>query len=177
MPDVNSTLNTKPDPNQATGKQWDVKTLLEKVLELQDLLMQAQEKNLLLSAQARELERAARDAEDLKAEVSAQGLVLADKSRENKTLHQEFSRVSSLLDAKLQEAEEAKSVIADLDQQVKNKEQERDILLVMLNEIEGAKKRTLADSTAPARDQRDSANKDKSQSTTGSWLRHLTGQK
>ena len=177
MVEINSTLNTKPDPGQTAGKQWDVKSLLEKVLELQDLLMQAQEKNLLLSAQARELERTARDAEDLKAELSAQALVLADKTRENKTLHQEFSRISSLLDIKMQEVEEAKAAVADLEQQIKSKEQERDILLVMLNEMEGAQKRTLAGLQAQETN-KNVVNKDKSQSTTGGWLlRHLKGQK
>ena len=34
--------------------------------------------------------------------------MLADKSRENKSLHQEFSRISNLLDVKVQEAEELK---------------------------------------------------------------------
>jgi len=177
MVEINSTLNTKPDPEQAADKQWDVKSLLEKVLELQDLLMQAQEKNILLSAQARELERAARDAEDLKAELSAQALVLADKSRENKTLHQEFSRVSGLLDIKLEEIEEAKATILELEQQIKSKEQERDILLVMLADMEAAQKRTLGELAKTQDPTKGTVNKDKAQSTTGNWLRHITGQK
>jgi len=177
MAEINSTLNTKPEPDQSTGKQWDTKSLLEKVLELQDLLMQAQEKNLLLSAQARELERAARDSEDLKAEISSQALVVADKTRENKTLHQEFSRISSLLDIKIQEVEEAKLVISDLEQQVKNKEQERDILLVMINEMEG--KRTSTTNPRLQETGKTVISKDKGQQqNTGSWLlKHLKGQK
>lgn len=130
-----------------------------------------------MSAQARELERAARDAEDLKAELSAQGLVLADKARENKTLHQEFSRISSLLDAKIQELEETKGLLLDLEQQVKGKDQERDILLVMLNEMEDSQKRTLAELAKTQEVTKISSSKDKLQSTTGNWLRHLTGQK
>src|SRR5271155_2445555 len=119
MVDANSTVNANSNPEQIISQQWNIKTLLEKVLELQDLLLQAQEKNLLLSAQARELERAARDSEDLKAELSAQNLISADKTRENKTLHQEFSRVSSLLDVKLQEIEEVTESLSALEQQVK----------------------------------------------------------
>jgi DNA repair exonuclease SbcCD ATPase subunit len=177
MAEINSTLNTKPEPEQSTGKQWDMKSLLEKVLELQDLLMQAQEKNLLLSAQARELERAARDSEDLKAELSSQALVVSDKTRENKTLHQEFSRISSLLDIKIQEMEEARLVITDLEQQVKNKEQERDILLVMINEMEG--KRSSTNNPKLPETGKTVISKDKAQQqNTGSWLlKHLKGQK
>jgi hypothetical protein len=177
MAEINSTLNAKPDPEQRTGKQWDIKSLLEKVLELQELVIQAQEKNLLLSAQARELERAAHDSEDLKAELSAQVLVLADKTRENKTLHQEFSRISSLLDIKIQEMDEIKAVVADLEQQVKNKEQERDILLVMINEMEGNQKRAAAAAIPrPLEPVKPVVSKDKIQSTT-SWFKHLKGQK
>lgn len=171
MADINSTVNTKPDPGQALDKQWDVKSLMEKVLELQDLLVQAQEKNLLLSAQARELERAARDTDDLKAELTAQGLILADKARENKSLHQEFSRLTSLLNGKMQKVEELNSSFADLHHQVKSREQERDILSVMLNDMESTHKRTLAEFAEAEEIIRALVSeKEKLQTTTGGWL-------
>ena len=114
---------------------------MDRVLELQDELLQAQEKNLMLSAQTRELERVARDAEDLKAELTAQGLLLADKTRENKHMHQEMSRVTQVLDVKLNEVEELRAAVADLQQQLKMRESERDLLAVMLNEAESAQRR------------------------------------
>ena len=128
----------QPDPQ---GHKWDQKSLMEKILELQDELIQAQEKNLVLAAQIRELERIARDTEDLKAELTAQGLLLADKARENKHMHQELSRVTSVLDVKLNEVEELRAVVADLQQQLKMRESERDLLAVMLNEAESAQRR------------------------------------
>lgn len=131
------TMNPQPDPS----RQWDAKALMDRVLELQDELLQAQEKNLMLSAQTRELERVARDAEDLKAELTAQGLLLADKTRENKHMHQEMSRVTQVLDVKLNEVEELRAAVADLQQQLKMRESERDLLAVMLNEAESAQRR------------------------------------
>ncbi len=127
------------------NEELDFSGLIEKVIELQDSLLQAQEKNILLAAQARELDRVARDADDLKAELSAQSLLLSDKSRENKHLHQELSRATSLLDVKLNESEELKSALADLGQQLRAREAERDRLAVMLNEAENAQKRAEAE--------------------------------
>lgn len=115
--------------------------LMERVVELQDELLQSQEKNLLLSAQTRELERIARDAEDMKAELTAQTLLLTDKSRENKHLHQELSRVTGVLDVKLNEVEELRGAVQELQQQLKMRESERDLLAVMLNEAENAQRR------------------------------------
>ena len=176
MVEANSTLNTNSSAEQMVSQQWNIKTLLEKVLELQDSLLQAQEKNLLLSAQARELERAARDSEDLKAELFAQALILADKTRENKSLHQEFSRVSNLLDVKVKQLEELKVAVVDLQHQVKGREQERDILTVMLNEIENAQKRAAEiqkrNMEAQAQQESSLANQ---QTTSGGWLRHFKG--
>jgi len=160
MVEANSTVS---QTTQST-KKWDVNTLLEKVVELQDMLVQAQERNLLLSAQTRELERIARDAEDLKAELTAQGLLLADKTRENKLLHQELSRVTTVLDVKLQEAEELKTSLTDLQHQLKTRESERDLLAVMLNEAESGRRRAENHDAGQGKDQKD----------TG-WLRHFKG--
>ena len=59
-----ATTDTDPTINPATGKKWETESLLQKVIELQEQIVQAQEKNVLLSAQTRELERVARDSED-----------------------------------------------------------------------------------------------------------------
>jgi len=118
---------------------------MQRILELQDQLLQSQEKNLVLQAQTRELERVARDAEDLRSELTAQGLLLTDKTRENKHLHQELSRVTGVLDLKLNEVEELRTVAADLQQQLKMRESERDLLAVMLNEAENAQRRAAED--------------------------------
>lgn len=134
-----------PNLNPKTGRPWDMNSLMERVIELQETLIQAQEKNLLASAQIRELERIARDVDDFKTELSAQGLLLADKSRENKHLHQELSRVTAVLDVKLQENEEFKAAVAELQHQLKTREQERDLLAVMLNEAENAQRRAEAE--------------------------------
>ena len=146
-----------PDSNNTSPAQdeedIDLSGLIEKVIELQDSLLQSQEKNLVLSAQARELDQVARDADDLKAELSAQSLLLADKSRENKQLHQELSRVTSLLDVKLIELEELKSAVIDLGQQVRAREAERDRLAVMLNEAENAQRRAEAERLVAQQDQ------------------------
>jgi hypothetical protein len=130
------------DPNTLDPeKKAESKSLAQRVLELQDQLLQSQEKSLILTAQVRELERGARDTDDIKAELTAQGLLLADKSKENKHVHQELSRVTGLLDLKLNEAEELRVLVADLQQQVKMRESERDLLAVMLNEAENAQRR------------------------------------
>ncbi len=175
MTDANFTVNANSVPEQDLSKQWNIKLLMEKVLVLQDLLLQAQEKNLLLSVQARELEHTARDTEDLKTELNTQGLILADKTRENKSLHQEFSRISNLLDTKVQEVEELKVVIMELQQQVKSKEQERDILTIMLNEMENAQKQTnLQEHNLKITSQQEAVSA-KKQMTLGNWWRNFKG--
>lgn len=126
--------------------------------------MQSQEKNLMLSAQLRELERMARDGDDLKAELLNQGLLLTDKSRENKQLHQELSRITGLLEQKLQEVEELRSSVVELGHQLKTREQERDLLAVMLNEAENVQRRQQAQETIVE------ANKD-----TPGWLKAFKG--
>lgn len=124
--------------NPVTGRQWDLQSLIEKLLELQDALLQAQERNISLTAQARELERMARDHEDMKVDMENQAALLADKSRENKYLHQELSRMSGVLSSKLLEVEELKTQIADIQHQLKTCQSERDLLAIMLTEAENA---------------------------------------
>jgi len=131
-------VDTNPTINPVTGRQWDLNSLIEKLLELQDALLQAQERNIMLTAQARELERVARDAEDLKSELANQGQLLADKSRENKHLHQELSRMAGILESKMQESEDLKTVIGDVQHQLKTCQSERDLLAVMLTDAENA---------------------------------------
>jgi hypothetical protein len=143
--------NKTPTPGTAE-EDLDLSALIEKVIDLQDSLVQSQEKNIVLSAQTRELEQVARDADDMKAELAAQSLLLADKSRENKHLHQELSRVTSLLDTKLIELEELRVLVIDLQQQVRAREAERDRLAVMLNEAEKAQ-RLAEEEALVARDQ------------------------
>jgi len=142
----------------------DAASLTAKVLELQEALVQSQEKNLMLSAQLRELERMARDGEDLKSELVNQGLLLTDKSRENKQLHQELSRITTVLEQKLQEVEELGASVVELQHQFKNAQSERDLLAVMLNEAENAQRRQQAydESSTAARD-------------TPGWLRAFKG--
>lgn len=135
---IHPMVDTNPTINPVTGRQWDLNSLIEKLLELQDALLQSQERNIMLTAQARELERVARDAEDLKSELSNQGQLLADKSRENKHLHQELSRMAGILEAKMQEVEDLKVVIGDIQHQLKTCQQERDLLAVMLTDAENA---------------------------------------
>jgi hypothetical protein len=134
-------MATDPNTLDAQEKTTEAKPYSQRVLELQDQLLLSQEKNLMLTAQIRELERGARDTDDLKGELTAQGLLLADKSKENKHVHQELSRVTGLLDVKLNEAEELRTLVADLQQQLKMRESERDLLAVMLNEAENAQRR------------------------------------
>ena len=141
---LNPNISSTSLPPAAT---LDVNTLTAKVLELQEALVQSQEKNLMLSAQLRELERMARDGDDLKSELLNQGLLLSDKSCENKQLHQELSRITGLLEQKLQEAEELRNSVVELGHQLKTREQERDLLAVMLNEAENAQRRQQAQET------------------------------
>lgn len=128
------------DPNRTinplTGRQWDLNSLIEKLLEVQDALLQSQERNITLSAQIRELERIGRDAEDMKIDHDNQAQMLADKTRENKYLHQELSRLTSMLSARLQEADELKASIAELQHQLKSSQSDRDLLAIMLTEAE-----------------------------------------
>jgi hypothetical protein len=150
-----SMVETTPTtPATATQKKnWDLNSLLEKVLELQELLVASQESNLLLSAQTRELERVARDTDDLKSELTTQNLMLADKSRENKWLHQELTRVTTLLDTKLHENERLLATVTDTQHQLRTRESERDALAVKVNEYEMMKRRQaqlLADEEAAA---------------------------
>lgn len=145
--------------NPVTGRQWDLQSLIEKLLELQDALLQAQERNITLTAQARELERIARDHEDMKIDMENQAALLADKSRENKYLHQELSRMSGVLSAKLLEVEELKTQIADIQHQLKTCQSERDLLAIMLTEAENAARQ-------PGKDTKD----DKS-----NWIKYLKG--
>jgi len=129
-------VETNPIINPVTGRQWDLNSLIEKLLEMQDALLQSQERNLTLSTQARELERVARDAEDFRAELANQGQLLGDKSRENKHLHQELSRMATALDARVQEIDDLKSVIQEMQHSLKTVQSERDLLSVMLTEAE-----------------------------------------
>lgn len=161
MSDSNPNISSTSLPPTNT---LDVNTLTAKVLELQEALVQSQEKNLMLSAQLRELERMARDGDDLKAELLNQGLLLSDKSRENKQLHQELSRITGLLEQKLQEVEELRSSALELGQQLKTREQERDLLAVMLNEAENLQRRQQAQDTV------NEASKD-----TPGWLKAFKG--
>jgi hypothetical protein len=147
------------DPNATKS---DPAALTQRLVELQEQLLHAQEKNLMLTAQVRELERTARDTDDLKAELTSQGLLLADKTKENKNIHQELSRVTGLLDVKLNEAEELRAVVADLQQQLKMRESERDLLAVMLNEQEVAQRRQVEEMMA-------AANAEKEQNKSRVW--------
>jgi chromosome segregation ATPase len=148
--------------NPITGRQWDVQSLIEKLLEMQDSLLQAQERNITLTAQARELERMARDHEDMKTDMENQAALLADKSRENKHLHQELSRMSSVLSAKLLETEELKNEITDQVHQLKTCQSERDLLAIMLTEAETAARQG---SPAAVRDSKNESN----------WIKYLKG--
>jgi chromosome segregation ATPase len=145
--------------NPVTGRQWDLQSLIEKLLELQDALLQAQERNITLTAQTRELERVARDHDDMKIDMENQAALLADKSRENKYLHQELSRMSGVLSNKLLEAEELKAQIADLQHQLKTCQSERDLLAIMLTEAENAARQGGRDS----------------KNTDNNWIKYLKG--
>ncbi len=142
MAEQNPTASSNSLPASTTHDQGSF-TL--KLIELQEALVQSQEKNLMLSAQLRELERMSRDGEDLKSELINQSLLLTDKSRENKQLHQELGRITGLLEQKLQETEELRATVVELGHQLKTREAERDLLAVMLNEAENAQRRQQAD--------------------------------
>lgn len=135
-------VEANPTINPVTGRQWDLNSLIEKLLELQDALLEAQERTITLAAQVRDLERLARDADDLRSELANQAALLADRGRENKYLHQELSRMAGVVEAKAQDGEELKSVIADLQHQLKTCQSERDLLAAMLTEAENAARRT-----------------------------------
>ncbi len=145
MPEINS--SSASSTSQPAASNLDAGSLTLKLLELQEALVQSQEKNLMLSAQLRELERTGRDGEDLKSELINQGLLLTDKSRENKQLHQELGRITSLLEQKLQEVEELRASVVELGHQLKTRESERDLLAVMLNEAENAQRRQSTEDT------------------------------
>jgi hypothetical protein len=152
--------------NPLTGRQWDMNSLIEKLLELQDALLQSQEKNITLAAQIRELERQTRDTEDLRITHDNQAQLLADKTRENKYLHQELSRLSSMLAARLQEGEEFKGVIAELQHQLKTSQSDRDLLAIMLTEAENVARQT----TSGKMEATSGGKKD-----TGNWTKYLKG--
>jgi len=166
-------VETNPTINPVTGRQWDLNSLIEKLLELQDALLQAQERTIMLGAQVRELERIARDAEDLKSELANQGALLADKSRENKHLHQELSRMAGLLETKAQEATDLKSVIADVQHQMRTIQQERDMLSGMLMEAENAARQVRRGDSGSDNQTYPPGSKD--QASTGGWLGRLKG--
>ena len=146
--------------NPVTGRQWELNALLEKLVELQEALLQAQERNISLTAQARELERVARDHDDMKMELENQNVLLADKSKENKYLHQELSRMSGVLSGKLIEMEELKTQVQDVLHQLKTCQQERDLLAIMLTEAENQARQGSKDAT---KDQQ------------GNWMKHFKG--
>jgi cell fate (sporulation/competence/biofilm development) regulator YlbF (YheA/YmcA/DUF963 family) len=168
MVEADSSMNSIADKSLEAGGD---KSYLDKVVELQDQLLQSQERNLLLSAQARELERTVRDSEDFQSEMAAQNLILADKTRENKRLHQELSRVTTALESKLKELQELNSLFVDLQHQLKTRELERDRLSIMLYEMESGH--------TPNGDGLESMGKGRdreSQRNSGaSWLWHLLG--
>jgi chromosome segregation ATPase len=124
--------------NPVTGRQWDLESLIDRLLELQDALLHAQERSITLTAQARELEKMARDHDDMKVDLENQAAILADKSRENKYLHQELSRIAGVLNTRLFEVEELRTSINDLQHQLKTCMSERDLLAIMLTEAENA---------------------------------------
>jgi chromosome segregation ATPase len=78
----------------------------------------------------------ARDGQDLKAELENQSAMLADKTRENKQIHQDLARVTTMLEDKLKDLEETKIQNADLLHQLRQRESERDLLAVLLTEKE-----------------------------------------
>jgi chromosome segregation ATPase len=151
--------------NPLTGKQWDTNSLIERLLELQDALLQSQEKNITLSAQIRELERQVRDAEDLRTAHDNQAQLLADKSRENKYIHQELSRLSSMLAARLQEGEELRAGIVELQHQLKTSQSDRDLLAIMLTEAENAARQTTSGKLDATSSKKDTTN----------WTKYLKG--
>lgn len=132
MMEANKTINP------LTGRQWDINSLLEKLIELQESLLHSQEKTITMSAQIRDLERQVHDFDELRTEHDNQAQLLADKTRENKYLHQELSRMSSMISARIQESEELKASITEIQHQLKNSQTDRDLLAMMLTEAENA---------------------------------------
>ena len=118
-----------------SGNQ-SIQAMVAKIVELQDKIVESQEKNIMLSTQLREMEMMARDAEDLRSEVANQSALLTDKSRENKRLHEDLAKMGALLEEKIGEAEELQTSVTDLQHQLKQRESERDLLAVMLTEKE-----------------------------------------
>jgi flagellar motility protein MotE (MotC chaperone) len=171
MAETDSSMNSILNKSLEAGED---KSYTDKVIELQDQLLQSQERNLSLSAQARELERSVHDSDDLQSEMAAQSLILADKTRENRRLHQELSRVTTTLESKLKELEELNNQFVDLQHQLKTRELERDRLSVMLYEMESASKLAggVPEDLAKGRDK-----EKESQPNEGStsWLWHLLG--
>jgi hypothetical protein len=149
-----------------TGQQWSLDSLLKKVMELQDNLLKAQEQNILLSAQAR-------DAQDLKNELNDQVQLLMDKSRENKHLHQELSRIAGLMDTQLKELENLKALAADLDHQLKTTQKERDLLSEMLTKAESSARKSPSEDTSAVNAA--PANTPNPSTPNAGWLRHLKG--
>lgn len=146
MSSDSTTSNTGIDPRA------NVQALVNKIVELQDKLVEAQEKNLILATQLREMEMMARDGQDLKAELENQSAMLADKTRENKQLHQDLARVTTMLEEKLKDLEETKTQNTDLVHQLRQRESERDLLAVMLTEKE---KESTLKATGTFKDQQD----------------------
>ncbi len=171
-------VDTNPTLNPVTGRQWDLNSLIEKLLELQDALLQSQERNIMLTAQTRELERVARDAEDLKSELANQGQLLSDKSRENKHLHQELTRMAGLMETRMQEVEDLKTVIGDLQHQLKTCQSERDLLAVMLTDAEQAArqvKRADSLSRAPGAPTQELYQPVQAETQKAGWMKYLKG--
>lgn len=148
-------MSSDPSQSASTSGSTSIQQMVSKIVELQDKLVEAQEKNLILSTQLRELEMAARDGEDLKSELSNQTALLADKIRENKRLHQDLSRVSSSLEAKLKDLEEIKLAVVDMQKDLKQREAERDLLAVMLTEKEKEGARAQAAAQSPDQQKKD----------------------
>jgi chromosome segregation ATPase len=145
---------------------------VDRIIQLQEQLLQAQERNLLLSAQANEFERTLHDCQDLQSEMAAQRLILTDKTRENKRLHTELSRVVATLESKLRELQELGKTVADLQHQLKTREAERDRLSEMLYKMEGSHK-TNGDAVESVKKDIEKDNPPAASGT--SWLRHLMG--
>ncbi len=74
-------MSSDPSQSASTSGSTSIQQMVNKIVELQDKLVEAQEKNLVLSTQLREMEMASRDSDDLKAELSNQTSIMADKIR------------------------------------------------------------------------------------------------
>ncbi|MBZ0189890.1 MAG: hypothetical protein K8F91_26830 [Candidatus Obscuribacterales bacterium] len=139
----------------ALGTQ-NVQALVSKIVELQEKLVESQEKNVMLSTQLREMEMMARDGDDLKGELANHSAMLSDKSRENKRLHQDLARLTTTLEEKLAELEELRAGTNDLQHQLKQRESERDLLAVMLTEKEQQQQTGRSSGTYEAADSKQS---------------------